>query len=504
MTIKELEARTGMDRANIRYYEREGLLSPRRLDNGYRDYSEEDVSTLEKIKLLRSLHLDIDTIRLVQKGELPLERALFTLLTRLEGDRAHLDRAAEICRRLQSSGVEYAALEPEPWLDQLTQPARPRMPAPPPPPDPPNRRLPTLEAGTEWAKDHPFRRLFARMTDLAIYSVAVQAALLLGFRWNWTQAGSALFGTAQFYQWCVEALLPCALMILCEPFLLHHWGWTPGKWIFGLKVRWDRSGKKLSVGEGLVRTVWVFLSGLGLSIPLVNLWRGLRCWYWYRDGQDCPWDSENQYVYTCDLRRQRSGLWFLAVEGLSLACMVLIFFQAWMPPNRGGLTVAQFAENYNFYRRFTGYEDAATPMDGEGQWTGLRNGEDSTAQLDRTVTYRTGPDGIVIAVTFTEEGQGQERLLDATSDEFYLAALALEGSRRETSLFDFQRYRSILMGPTHRGLQAQDGTWEYGGLRGEWTVAYTGYREGNGMLLEAVEGEEQTFSRTVTISLQNP
>ena len=73
MTIKELEQRTGMPRANIRYYEEEGLLSPRRLDNGYRDYAEEDVRTLEKIKLLRSLQLDIGTIRLLQQGKLILK-----------------------------------------------------------------------------------------------------------------------------------------------------------------------------------------------------------------------------------------------------------------------------------------------------------------------------------------------------------------------------------------------------------------------------------------------
>lgn len=77
MTIKELEARTGIVRANIRYYERKGLLSPRRLDNGYRDYSEEDVRTLEKIKLLRSLQVDLGTIRLVQQGKLALEQAMF-------------------------------------------------------------------------------------------------------------------------------------------------------------------------------------------------------------------------------------------------------------------------------------------------------------------------------------------------------------------------------------------------------------------------------------------
>ncbi len=73
MTIKELEQRTGMPRANIRYYEEEGLLSPRRLDNGYRDYAKEDVRTLEKIKLLRSLQLDIGTIRLLQQGKLILK-----------------------------------------------------------------------------------------------------------------------------------------------------------------------------------------------------------------------------------------------------------------------------------------------------------------------------------------------------------------------------------------------------------------------------------------------
>ena len=73
MTIKELDQRSGMPRANIRYYEEEGLLSPRRLDNGYRDYAKEDVRTLEKIKLLRSLQLDIGTIRLLQQGKLILK-----------------------------------------------------------------------------------------------------------------------------------------------------------------------------------------------------------------------------------------------------------------------------------------------------------------------------------------------------------------------------------------------------------------------------------------------
>lgn len=38
MHIKDIETRTGLSRANIRYYEQEGLVHPVRARNGYRDY----------------------------------------------------------------------------------------------------------------------------------------------------------------------------------------------------------------------------------------------------------------------------------------------------------------------------------------------------------------------------------------------------------------------------------------------------------------------------------
>ena len=37
MTIKDMEMQTGLARANIRYYEAEGLITPERAENGYRD-----------------------------------------------------------------------------------------------------------------------------------------------------------------------------------------------------------------------------------------------------------------------------------------------------------------------------------------------------------------------------------------------------------------------------------------------------------------------------------
>ncbi|MDE7318096.1 MAG: MerR family transcriptional regulator, partial [Lachnospiraceae bacterium] len=43
MNIQELEKRTGITKQNIRFYERKGLLCPKRnTANNYREYTEED------------------------------------------------------------------------------------------------------------------------------------------------------------------------------------------------------------------------------------------------------------------------------------------------------------------------------------------------------------------------------------------------------------------------------------------------------------------------------
>ena len=76
MTIGELEAALGMPRANIRFYEQEGFIHPRRGANNYRDYTEEDADTLRKVKLLRQLGLSLEEIRQAQRGERPLAALL--------------------------------------------------------------------------------------------------------------------------------------------------------------------------------------------------------------------------------------------------------------------------------------------------------------------------------------------------------------------------------------------------------------------------------------------
>ena len=64
MKINEVEAQVGITKKNIRFYEEQGLLSPRRdSSNGYRDYGDTEVAVLRQIKLMRKLGVPLEEIR---------------------------------------------------------------------------------------------------------------------------------------------------------------------------------------------------------------------------------------------------------------------------------------------------------------------------------------------------------------------------------------------------------------------------------------------------------
>ncbi|CAH1056409.1 MerR family transcriptional regulator [Paenibacillus pseudetheri] len=62
MKIGELAKLTGVSVRSIRYYESQGLISPIRQANGYREYSPLAVETVETIKLYLNLGLSTEQI----------------------------------------------------------------------------------------------------------------------------------------------------------------------------------------------------------------------------------------------------------------------------------------------------------------------------------------------------------------------------------------------------------------------------------------------------------
>ncbi len=101
MKINEVEALVGITRKNIRFYEAEGLLAPRRnSENGYRDYGEAEVRTLLQIKLLRKLGVSLEEIRKMQSGAHTVGDGMRRHLITLERDRDNLDQAIRLCAGL--------------------------------------------------------------------------------------------------------------------------------------------------------------------------------------------------------------------------------------------------------------------------------------------------------------------------------------------------------------------------------------------------------------------
>lgn len=101
MKINEVEALVGITRKNIRFYEAEGLLAPRRnSENGYRDYGEAEVRVLLQIKLLRKLGVPLEEIRRMQSGTHTVGDGMRRHLVTLERDRDNLEQAIRLCAGL--------------------------------------------------------------------------------------------------------------------------------------------------------------------------------------------------------------------------------------------------------------------------------------------------------------------------------------------------------------------------------------------------------------------
>lgn len=63
LTISQFSSRTGISASALRFYERKGLLAPRRLANGYRAYGPEQVDEAKLINSLREVGVSVADIR---------------------------------------------------------------------------------------------------------------------------------------------------------------------------------------------------------------------------------------------------------------------------------------------------------------------------------------------------------------------------------------------------------------------------------------------------------
>ncbi len=215
-----------------------------------------------------------------------------------------------------------------------------------------------MDTVIEWNEErlsnvyYPWRRFFARMLDFEIYQV-----IYLLFLWTaqikYEGTMLEIFGE----------ITQLGLTILVEPILLCIWGTTPGKAIFGLEIR-DFQGNKLCYKDAVDRTAYVITKGMGVQIPFIRL---IMLWKAYKKCSDCetlPWDADINYTIR-DTKEYRS---FLCVSVYVLCMLMPAFINTMLliPPNRGTLTVEEFAENYNYYQAY--FKQVEPCLDSDGNW----------------------------------------------------------------------------------------------------------------------------------------
>ena len=94
--------RSGISAANIRYYEKEGLIPARGMgENQYRSYSDADIAQLRFIRRLRSLDMSLDEVRSLLHLDLRNKADCQTARDTLDGHIAHVQ-----VRLKELSGLE--------------------------------------------------------------------------------------------------------------------------------------------------------------------------------------------------------------------------------------------------------------------------------------------------------------------------------------------------------------------------------------------------------------
>lgn len=119
MKIKAVEELLGLSRANIRFYEEKGLLSPDRSENRYREYGEADIERLKKIIILRKMGVSLEDIGALFEGKAVLTEVLQKQSDELKAEIERLSGALALCDRLAESGVSIATLDENACMEEI-------------------------------------------------------------------------------------------------------------------------------------------------------------------------------------------------------------------------------------------------------------------------------------------------------------------------------------------------------------------------------------------------
>jgi TPR repeat protein/uncharacterized RDD family membrane protein YckC len=136
---------------------------------------------------------------------------------------------------------------------------------------------------------HPWRRLFARLLDLAIFGGVFGFALIHFV--NNVSLNQALQNVIS------ASLIVCLLFVPVEALLLSEIGTTPAKLLFGISLR-ASDGRSLSFEQAIKRSILVYIKGICLGFPVFFWVTSAFAYYGLNKNGEASWDISTETVVT--------------------------------------------------------------------------------------------------------------------------------------------------------------------------------------------------------------
>ena len=330
----------------------------------------------------------------------------------------------------------------------------------------------------------PWRRYFARLLDIGIYTYFVVAFQALVFHVNMASRST--------FENLIDTLIAFLIMMLVEPVLLSKLGTTPGKWLLGLRVT-GATGKPLSYLDALSRTVTVFWRGFGLNIPIYNVY---RLWRAYKDcvaGVLLDWECDS-VIHLKDQKKWRTAV-YIAVNISLIVMLTFTFMLAALPQNHGDLTISEFSENYNQLLDF--YDmNMEKGLSDSGSWVTRKLSDQNVVYfgdfMPPTFTY-TEDGSIMTGMRFKTEIRDSDVWVSAYNTEIALSILAYVSGQEGNKLISSDITELIKQ---IKAKPFEDFQVTINGVSISCDYEHTGYEvvKAYGTLIPNIDGEETYFS----------
>ena len=167
---------------------------------------------------------------------------------------------------------------------------------------------------------HPWRRYFAKFIDLTVLSFSVMFVGVIALVLLLPNQAAAMMKPLD--NQLVAGIVMLLFWIPLEAVLVSFAN-TPGRWIYGLRVR-TMHGERLAFGQSLLRAGLLSVQGLGLSIPIFALVAQIVAYRRLKSSGSTLWDDQvGTEVVHAEMGTGRMVVAALATVGLVVGVVFL-------------------------------------------------------------------------------------------------------------------------------------------------------------------------------------